>query len=192
MRGVGSTLRGRGRGSRAGRFREARLRRVLLKAPTEFGRTPLLAYGAAFDGVPVPARPQPAGQNRRSQGSRAVPWLRCAGASHRVDQSGPSQSPDIPPVLLKRDEPMLTHRGLGFDRLSLPGQRGGAQPAAGSTQFQHIGRHWSRCLTSDPFRFQKYLTKPRHVKAFVRFLRSSLKPSLGSERSPLSELVTPG
>jgi hypothetical protein len=61
----GSPLCGSDRGSWAGRFREGRLRRVLSKAPTEFGRTPLLPYGAAFHGILVVARPQPAGQGAR-------------------------------------------------------------------------------------------------------------------------------
>jgi hypothetical protein len=38
-----------------GRFREGRLCPVLPKAPTEFGRTPLLAYRVADAGVPEPA-----------------------------------------------------------------------------------------------------------------------------------------
>jgi hypothetical protein len=52
----GAALRGADRGSRAGRFRGNRLRWVLPKAPTEFRRTPLLAYAAVFDGIAVPAR----------------------------------------------------------------------------------------------------------------------------------------
>jgi hypothetical protein len=58
------------------------------KAPSEFARTPMLAYGAAFHGIPVAARPQPTGQGARLQGSGEVSRLRCARSCGRVDQVG--------------------------------------------------------------------------------------------------------
>jgi hypothetical protein len=75
---------GSDRGSRAGRFREDRLRRVLPKAPAEFGRTPLLAYGAAYAAILVAAWPHPASQGARPEGSHAVSGLRYARRSGRI------------------------------------------------------------------------------------------------------------
>jgi hypothetical protein len=65
----------RNRGSKAGRFREGRLRRV---------RT----YSAARASILVTARAQPKGQGSRPTGPGAVPRGWCAGAGCRVDQMG--------------------------------------------------------------------------------------------------------
>ena len=87
-RGDDAALSGSHRGSRAGRSRQNRLRRVLPKAPTEFGRTPLLAHGAAFHRIPLAARARPAGQGARPKEPGAVPRLRHTRSRSCVDQVG--------------------------------------------------------------------------------------------------------
>ena len=84
----GSTLCGSRRGSRAGRFRQSRLRRVPAHgtACPRSGQTG--APRQARASILVAARPQPARQGARSQGSRAMSWMWCARRGGRVDQVG--------------------------------------------------------------------------------------------------------
>jgi hypothetical protein len=63
------------RGSRAGRFREGRLRRAL-------------TYGTARARILVAARPQPTDQGARPQGPRSVSGLRRTRSRCGVDQVG--------------------------------------------------------------------------------------------------------
>jgi hypothetical protein len=61
---------------------------VLPKAPTEFGRTPLLPHGAALPGLPVAARPRPAEKGAGSEEPGEMPRLRRTGSGGRRDQVG--------------------------------------------------------------------------------------------------------
>jgi hypothetical protein len=103
----GANLLGSDRGSRVGRSRENRLRRVL-------------AYCAAFPSILVAAGPEPTGKGARSQRSRALSRLRCARSRRGVDKVGEVSRLNSLGIA-KQDEPMQTQRGLGLDRLRLPG-----------------------------------------------------------------------
>ena len=87
-RADGPAVRGKDRGSRVGGFRQDRLRRVLPKAPAEFGRTPLLTHGAADTGISGPAGAGAAPEGARPQGSRPMSAVWCSRPSRRVDQMG--------------------------------------------------------------------------------------------------------
>ncbi len=74
------------------------------------------------------------GQSAASQNER----LRRAGGRAAVSNQVREVSRRYDTVFTKRNEPMLTPRGLGFGRLSLPGRRNSAPTCrSGSPQFQH-------------------------------------------------------
>jgi len=70
------------------RFCENRLRRMPPKAPTEFGRTPLLTHGVADNRIPGPAWAGTAAQGARPEGSGPMSGVWCSRPSRRVDQMG--------------------------------------------------------------------------------------------------------